>query len=180
MHYKNLLTLNKVDKYTLLSNNDDDRIKIDNRFFASYRPSYNIDKTIFILRNSFMYFLKIYELEHDMWVIPDICSKPSILPLITNASDKLKLFNENQSYNDKDKEKIMNLYKFIHENILVINNKFNDEKPEYNINSENIKYKNAENQSYLSSIIDSFYEKIYVVKDFLETSLDYILKTIFT
>ena len=179
MHYKNLLRINEVDKYTLLSNNETDRIRIDNRILASYRPSYDINKTIFILRNSFMHFLKIYEFEQDN-KLKDAITNPSILYFIKNSSSKLKVLSESEVYNDDDKLKFTELYDFINKNLIVIDNKYNEEKPEYDFESENIKYKEDTNKSYLTNIIDSVYEKIYVVKDFLETSLDYILKTIFT
>ena len=175
MHHNNLLIIQELDNNTLLSYSDN-QLKIDDRYFASYRSGYDIDKIIFILRNSFMYFLKIYELEQGLVHEEEkIYMNPSILGFINNTLKSLKDYNENCYYSDNDKKKILDLSKFIEENIEIIDNKFKDD----NSNKE-YKYINYYETNYninknlYDSIMDNIYYSYETIKNFFFESYGYI------
>ena len=113
MHYNNLLLIQNLEEDYLISYSKD-KLYVDDRYFASYRPSYKIDKVVFILRNSFLYFLKIYEIENDninIFIDDEYTPFPSILGFIENSLDSLDKLINNKSYSKEDKKKIYRIKK---------------------------------------------------------------------
>lgn len=191
MHYNNLLLIQNLEEDYLISYSKN-KLYVDDRYFASYRPSYNINKVVLILRNSFLYFLKIYEIENDnINIFIDDSSYntfPSILGFIQNSLECLDKLINNKSYSKDDKKQFTELKSFINESLKAVNKKYSETDTEDEGDSESFKYSNNEtkNNSFLNNIMGNFlygvnyirqtgFEAMIMVENFFSDSYDYII-----
>ena len=188
MHYNNLLTIQNLEEDCLISYSDTE-VYVDDRYFASYRPSYDIDKVVFVLRNAFLSFLKIYEIEEDKYniFINDEYNYCSIIGFINKSVNSLDKLINNKSYTTEHKEKFIELKNFINESLKAVNNKYNDS--ESSDDSESISYpeeETSENIGFINNlktnifnginyITETSFVMVVMVENFFSNSYDYII-----